>query len=222
MHNPEYTDFLARGGMAAREPGDRVCGGLPTYISFRNSYLHFLDTAVSVGRPLSNHWLGMSSLRLAMHLQDVELQRLAPPRAHEDGMGNRVNFLLGRMTEDVWKRLIKKQSKARDKRGEMYSVVRMYVDTATVVWNQFLNKHREYDRLRRTTQKQKSDYVSEQVKRVESLDELVEIFNTAMSRISKSYGKQVTLRIVTKGNIKSNNRAERLAGKIVEVVTSRG
>ena len=107
----------------------------------------------------------------------------------------------------------KRKGRFLKKNGQMYSVVRTFVDTATILWREFVSKGGDGE-----TQ------VRERITVLDSLTELMGIFNQAMKRISLSYGRQVTLRLEIsnhQGRI-SDSQAIRIMGRKVTIVRVRG
>lgn len=214
LHNPEYAAFIAKGGTAAREPGDMVCGGVPSLREQRATIIALREVGFSL--PCQHP---MSACRLVAHMQDVELRNLAPNRADQDGIDLRISYLLDEIDEKWWQAQLKKRMKQKAKNAEMYSVVRTYVDVSTVMWRNFtglgVHAYRLDRRIKSATpswtnasiselppeiEEQKANLFRQVTRQLEEIEEMRHVFNKAMNRISLSFGKLMTLRIVVDPN----------------------
>ena len=109
VHNPHYYEFHRRNGTLQRNPGDVPCGGIPTVyqlVSFGNDALNL-------------H-------RLIQHIQNTR------PRVDQDpNRKNRIEYMLGGLSDEQFKFRIQCAEKAREKQRDIYNVLDMFTTVAT-------------------------------------------------------------------------------------------
>lgn len=117
IHNPHYLEFRQKGGMLSREHGDIPCGGIPAFAEMRQ-----MDAPECLMR-----------FRILINHLDREIDWI---RRRPLGYGNiydarqaRVNFMLGELTENQFKRNLQRMDKQRDKNKDIVDIYQMIIDT---------------------------------------------------------------------------------------------
>ena len=151
VHNPHYYEFQRNMNILPRNPQDIVCGGIPPLYHFRRS----TDNIIQYHR-------------LTQHMQIVEV----PHFNMDDGdlMILRIKYLLNDISEKDWKFQLQKIEKRREKCREISDIVRMFVDTSSELFRQYI-----------------SNVISTEGEFTEYLNKLKEYFNGNMEPIAKRY-----------------------------------
>jgi len=138
IHNPHFYEFQRRGGggQANRNLGDIPCGGMPT-VSELVTWFH-PDRTLPPNRRYYGHYRDISNEspdetkifdihRSITHVQNYEIPqyRLRDPNNSD----LRVNYLLGEITEEHWKKELQKREKAREKARDISQILEMYSNT---------------------------------------------------------------------------------------------
>ena len=153
VHNPHYYEFHRRNGTLQRNPGDVPCGGVPTVYQL-----------ISFG----NDALGLH--RLIQHIQYTR------PRVNQDpNRKNRINYMLGDISDEQFKFRIQCSEKAREKQRDMYNVLDMFTTVATDLL-QTLIANRDVDMFKVAT-KNLEVYTNE------ALDGVRGVYRTQVPRI---------------------------------------
>jgi len=138
IHNPHFYEFQRRGGggQANRNLGDIPCGGMPTLAEIV-MFFH-PDRNIPLNRRYYGHYRDMSKEspeesqifdihRSVTHVQNYEIPqyRVRAP----DNSDLRVKYLMGDISEDVWKKDLQKREKAREKSRDISQILEMYANT---------------------------------------------------------------------------------------------
>lgn len=137
IHNPHYTEYIARGGGVAgpRNPLDEQCGGIPHLLTVRDAAPDLLDVG-------TKHFI-LDMHRFVTHVTHVEIPRHNIGVNAVDTRDLRVSFMIGDISEETWMRELHKRekmiSKSRDflnawmlLRDVMTDLFRAYVHTRCV------------------------------------------------------------------------------------------
>lgn len=139
IHNPHFYEFQRRGGggQANRNLGDIPCGGMPTVTElvrfFHPEQNHRPPRRYLGGiyRDISNESPEETQIfdihRSVAHVQNYEIPqyRVLEP----DNSDLRVNYLMGNITEEYWKKDLQKREKAREKARDISQILEMYSNT---------------------------------------------------------------------------------------------
>lgn len=190
VHNPHYFQWLSEGGQnpgQRRTPGDIVCGGLT------NVTRHVLPQKY-------RNLITVELRHTIQHIQTAKVQRqrevltIADPNKKE-----RINFILNRTTEEIFKRsIIKADNLVERSRASLY-VYEMFVTVATERYNDLmltlqnpgdlLPSSSIYDPEK--TNQAKEEFIT---KKIEEFRQLIEYTNTHLEKVQKNY-KVGTLKI---------------------------
>ena len=122
IHNPHYFEYLRQhGGAVPRNAGDLPCGGLCTAGALR-----FKLRTASPLPPSSQERRILEFLRIAGHLADHDMHRLAGPFTIHDHADLRLQYLLSEIDLDRWKRVLQQREKKRDKELAVRQVYEMF------------------------------------------------------------------------------------------------
>ena len=162
IHNPHYYDYMRAHGTLPRAPGDVPCGGLPAYHTITN-LLYVKKIHASMAQLIS------AAHRSATHCQWVVMGRFAVNR-NNDNRDLRVKFMIGDISDDIFKSKIQQREKARQRKTDISQVLDMYVAVLTDLFQSFT---RDYD---------------ENIL-VNSLVELKKHVNDTLADVSRRYSK---------------------------------
>lgn len=136
IHNPHYLEFRKNGGMLSREHGDIPCGGIPAFAELRE-----------MGAPEA-----MMRFRITLNHLDREIQWISrrplgygPCNTPRDA---RVQFMLGKLTEEMFKKNLQKIDKQRDKNKDVTDIYRMMIDAGGDALRQYALEPARYDEIR--------------------------------------------------------------------------
>ena len=140
VHNPHYYDFQRSlyNGAPPREPGDIPCGGLP-HITEIIRTLHIPYRTIVTGNKL----LVQSIHRLIQHVNAYEF------RANDaaDNEQLRVRYMMNEMHENIFKKILQRNEKFREKDRDVQQIFRMFSDVISEHLRQFVNKQLELDEM---------------------------------------------------------------------------
>ena len=177
IHNPHFYEFQRKtgGGQANRNHGDIPCGGAPTVgelVSFFhpnqrnfNQHGYYRRTPVEPSSEAETHLMNIH--RSMAHCQMFEM-----PQYRDVAVNNadlRVEYLMDNLSEEEWRKRLQQREKARHKNRDISNLLRMYVDTTGDYLRQLIVKEVTADEC------------------FDTLDKLVEYFNTNMNLIHGRY-----------------------------------
>lgn len=121
VHNPHYYDYLRRvhNGDIPREPGDIVhnqCGMIPHANHINqviNSYPTVRHNIIFLLSILQSHW----------HIEHI-MTRIRPGVPDTETL--RINYMIGDLSEEVFKKELQKLEKARQKKNEINDIMTTY------------------------------------------------------------------------------------------------
>jgi hypothetical protein len=121
VHNPHYYDYLRRvnNGNIPREPGDLVqnpCGMIPHANHINqviNSYPTVRHNIIFLLSILQSHW----------HIEHI-MTRIRPGVPDTETL--RINYMIGELSEEVFKKELQKLEKARQKKNEINDIMTTY------------------------------------------------------------------------------------------------
>lgn len=157
VHNPHYYDYMRGRGNLPREPGDVVCGGLPSWLQVSR----LTEQAQGDMRVIG------AIHRMHGHIQYVVMNRYAT-NALEDNRDIRIKFMIGDFTDEIFKKKLQQREKAQQKKTEIRQVLEMY-NTVTVDLFQAFLTHKKYATV------------------MEEFERLREHVNTELRAISRRY-----------------------------------
>jgi len=158
IHNPHFYEFQRRGGggQANRNLGDIPCGGMPTVseliLWFRpNRPLDPNRIFPGYTRDFDNESPEETKIfdihRSIVHVQNVDMLRYRV--RNPDNVDLRINYLMGDISEDFWKKELQKREKAREKARDISQILEMYSNTgADYIRQMMLNENTVMDTIK--------------------------------------------------------------------------
>jgi hypothetical protein len=128
IHNPHYYEHLRQHGVVMpREIGDVACGGFPNVQIFVMHVNHIINGKAWTPRynQRSDTHPIIQIFRGCLHIQEVEMPRFRIADNVDANMDLRVQYILGEITEENWKRTLQAREKKRTKMID----IRMILDT---------------------------------------------------------------------------------------------
>ena len=159
VHNPHYYDYLRRvnNGNIPREPGDIVqnqCGMMPhaNHINqvinlYPNGRIGFLLSIVQV------HW----------HIDHILMPRVQPGMIDTEAL--RINYMIGSLTEELFKKELQKLEKARQKKNEIHDILTTYQNVTRDQLRLIIDNQRNFPEIDRICKELFTlrDYINEQM-----------------------------------------------------------
>ena len=124
VHNPHYYEWMRREGIAPREHGDEVCGGLPPLQHFV-AHLHLKEL------PNAHRFTGH-----ARHVLLARYRVVINPNLNQD---LQFKYLEKEIDKEKWKSLLVKREKSRLFRQEIYDVINMFVTVSEEMFRKLNN-----------------------------------------------------------------------------------
>ena len=123
VHNPHYYEMLRKlgGGVAPRNIGDVVCGGLPPFFELQRQFETF-----KMSKELSN--LVSKMHRLVSHIMNYIMVDVFPP---DNGIESNVDLRIKYMSNEIDEKKFKSDIKRRFKRKELNHEIRQVYDMFT-------------------------------------------------------------------------------------------
>lgn len=133
IHNPHYYEFIRRrDGEVPRAPGDMPCGGLPGSWEIERT-LRRLKACED------DHTFVLNFHRVARHVENVEMPRLANAFDANDNTDLRLQYLINRIDRDVLKTKLVQREKKRDKELAKRHIYEMMCATVGDMCRQLMN-----------------------------------------------------------------------------------
>jgi len=136
VHNPHYYDYLRRinNGNIPREQGDVVhnpCGMMP-HANHINELIRRY--------PTENHRIGflLQIVQVHWHIDHIIMPRLQPTRVDTEPL--RINYMIGEMTEESFKKELQKLEKSRQKKSEIHDILTTYQNVTRDQLRTVINK----------------------------------------------------------------------------------
>lgn len=128
IHNPHFIEFQRR---RETQPGhdlaDVPCGGMPSTVELRDA-LRGRGTA-------AERECAFQLYRVALHVEQVELERYRVVDGDESNRTLRVRYMLGELSDQDYRRALQKHEKARAKKRSIAMVLHMLVHaTSDMLW----------------------------------------------------------------------------------------
>ena len=144
VHNPHYYEYMRTHGGLARAPGDIPCGGLPDYYNV-NSILRKLKLSATVNSNISNLH------RVVSHIQRVEIREV---QVYDESSNRnmRVSFLLNKLSETDFKKILYQKEKKNQKSREFNSIYQMFTEVCSDIFRQMLITPNEKFRVVKSTE----------------------------------------------------------------------
>lgn len=132
IHNPHYYEMqrLMNNGNVPRVAGDVQCGGLPTIYTL----LDIMERAEIDFRIGDVH-------RLVLHINYVVVDHYPNEIGVVDNSKLRVDYLMGRITENQWVSKLKAKMKKQEKNSAFNQVLAMFTATMTDLFGNIVAKH---------------------------------------------------------------------------------
>lgn len=165
MANPHYSEFIRNGGNAPREITDILCGGVPSMHNWFHTWY--------------NRYMSSTDLQQVTSIMSVHNTAISEERRVVDGARDttlklqnlRMRFMMGEITEAVYKTHLFAIDKAQEKEREELVVYHLF---CTVIGDLFRNLLGEQD---------KGEVL-------ESCVTITEYCNELLEKISKRFGQQ--------------------------------
>jgi len=208
IHNPHYYEYLRKtnGGVAPRQPGDLLCGGLPNFYSLTN-HLYPLFGIVRYSMNKNDEETKKREFlyeietihRMHGHINQIEMPKYVPANIIEVHRDLRIKYMLNMIDKDELKNELYRREKDRDKKTEITMVLQTYQG---VVMEKLLNM------MQKTSESEIRELYDEIVK-------LRDYINECLEKISKRYNNVVPVimkdwRFSTTGIEKRREAAEKL------------
>ena len=168
VHNPHYYEYMRARGTLQRNTGDVPCGGFPDYVTV-------LTNLRSIGRGDVRYVLIANAHRAHGHCQWAVIPRYDTNRI-EDNRDLRIKFMIGDISNDIFKSKIQQREKARQRKTDIRQVMEMMLAVLNDLFQAFV-QDKEIDTL------------------CTSLLELQAHVNTTLDKISARYTKCAVPRI---------------------------
>ena len=168
VHNPHYYEYMRARGTLARNPGDVPCGGFPDYVAV-------LTNLRNMPRADSRYALIANAHRAYGHCQWAVIPRYDTNRI-EDNRDLRIKFMIGDISNDIFKSKIQQREKARQRKTDIRNVMEMLLAVLNDLFQAFV-QDKEVDTL------------------CTSLRELQNHVNLTLDKISTRYTKCAVPRI---------------------------
>ena len=148
IHNPHYFEWVRENGRVPdRTPGDVRCGGVPRLyetlaVKWRNLDNHGFSTTKNMGTLLRVE-------RIMHHVEDRALPYLpqAPTISPAMSQSMRVQYMVGEMTEDMFKMRLQREEKKIMKKYDYGQVLTMLVEVVGEKFTEFLEQAEDLDLL---------------------------------------------------------------------------
>jgi hypothetical protein len=138
VHNPHFYEFQRRNARLGREHGDIPCGGVPDVNELYNLFnIGFPRRRYADEIKNKDHAQVVAIHRLVRHIQHVEIRGDDRP---VDTEPMRVRYMMNELAEDVFKKTLQKNEKAREKRRDIGHVYRMFCDVTSDYLRQLVLK----------------------------------------------------------------------------------
>jgi hypothetical protein len=136
-HNPHYYEWLRRtgGGVARREPGDMVCGGMPGAWEL-DRFFYVLSTRENIGADIRSAL--MESHR---GIQDIALYRMRDYQIQTGPLTNKdldVQYLMQELDAMEWQRQLEFTEARIRRKQEIGSILQMATAAATDIYRRVL------------------------------------------------------------------------------------
>lgn len=160
IHNPHYFELLRQnGGALPRAHGDIPCGGLPSAREIQ-----------TFGRFDIEKTKLLTIIRTIGHYADVGRRAVTVPDVVDGNFDIRVKFLKKDIDEKMFKTILQRREKSREKKLALYMVIDMFVNVGSDLCRQLVNRHIQI-----------ADFM-------EQIEELRRYVNNVMQDINKRFG----------------------------------
>ena len=186
IHNPHYYEMqrALNGGVAPRNRGDVICGGLPGYytvIGFLNR--NNMRAAILLWETIH---------RTVTHISMVELQRFRVNTGLDENAALRLQYMMNKIDEESFRISVGKKLKKREKNHEVHQIFDMFVNTMIILFNNMMidgedsrtlvqDSFKNMDILRKYTNKE--------------LNKVADIYECKLDNITDDWvlGKRITM-----------------------------
>lgn len=134
IHNPEFYDYQRRHGVVLqRQPGDVICGGLPTNWEMMNFIRSLPD-----GRQTHDDLLHIH--RLALHIENITMPAIYRKynRRPELLRTHGVAYLRGRIDRKTWRDAMYKATRQEEKYRRYYQILETLTTNIAELMRQFI------------------------------------------------------------------------------------
>jgi len=192
VHNPhfyEYQKTTTTGGIAPRNPGDIVCGGMCNYVMLRTVFTniilkteYFVKNRVFVNNLVSVFY---SLHRIGVHISQVSLphyREQARDIDHNEGL--RVDYILKRKTKEELRTIVYQRDYTRQKNREVLYILELISVTLIETFNQIINSKNKLPKFIAELEQYHTDFMN-----------LANYANEQLETISVSYNRSVPMLI---------------------------
>ena len=122
IHNPHYFEYRRQNGGVPRQPGDILCGGIPTPQDIQNRVKELVNPVL--GNPINpilcQFW---RFLQFSQHFRDIVIPRYQDVvdrtrNPDEINRNNRIRYLMNQLNEEEFKKVVYKEEKDMNNRRE--------------------------------------------------------------------------------------------------------
>lgn len=132
IHNPHYYEYMRQNGTLQRNPGDVLCGGLPTFAIFQHA-LRFRNSYTEPQRLVLH-----GKYQNIVHIQHGGIMHRYRETGVLEGRDLRIKFMLGTISEDEFKRKLQQREKSENKKREIREVLEMYTTVCTDIFQRIV------------------------------------------------------------------------------------
>jgi hypothetical protein len=112
VHNPHFYEFQRNRGNTGRELGDVPCGGRPHLHEVRQAFHNIRN---------SQEYIDFQNYhRLVNHIDLIERPRYPTTVGEMNNLDLRVKYMIGEMSDDMFKQILQKREKANQKKRETF------------------------------------------------------------------------------------------------------
>ena len=127
IHNPHYFEYRRQNGGVPRQPGDILCGGIPTPQDIQNRVKELVNPVlgnpaelVPINPILCQFW---RFLQFSQHFRDIVIPRYQDVvdrtrNPDEINRNNRIRYLMNQLNEEEFKKVVYKEEKDMNNRRE--------------------------------------------------------------------------------------------------------
>jgi len=194
VHNPHFYEFqktTADGGVAPRNPGDIVCGGMCHYMTlrtvFRNISPHTIKNYNKDNYYINNLFSGFYTLhRIGLHISEVSLPYYREQARDIDYNEDlRVQYILQNKTKEELRNIVYKRNYDRQKNKEILYILELVSVTLIEMFIQIVNSSNKEE-----------EFIAELEQCHMNFMNLTSYANEQLESISISYNRSVPMIIL--------------------------
>ena len=213
VHNPhfyEYQKNVNANGVAPRNPGDIVCGGMCNYVELRTTFANSITrTKYFMNKDADRQSiLNLTNLLFSLHRLGLHISEISLPKYREDARDIdhnedlRVDYILQKKTKEQLRATIYQRDYARQKNKEILHILELVNVTLIEMFAQIVNTDRG-----KTTEA----FIGELEECHENFKNLAKYANEQLEIISVSYNRTVPKLVLV--NIADNGQLLKPVGR---------